>query len=273
MFGSIEFLRPSKIRCYFITGTGRCGTMLVSKLLSIGKNTHCDHENSICYRKMTPAYLTGNMGSLYEEIETIIEPLVKSHNRRGLSYGESSGLMYLAFKKLYRRYGKKARFILLTRHPEGFVESALARGFFDPTHPYALEHLRARPATEIGQRWETTSPFEKCFWYWNLVNSMIYDFFCTLPNELWKVQPIEKLDVTACQELYNFLQIEGFDEKAVKKLLSKRINATPGKGNNEHVNPMSKIISIGERSTWNVSQQLAYSRWAQPLMQILYPYD
>jgi hypothetical protein len=271
MFGSMKFLKTSKIRCYFVTGTGRCGTMLVSKLLSLGKNTHCDHEKSIRHSKMTPAYLTGNLESLYEEIETIIEPLVKSHNRQGLSYGESSGLMYLAFEELYRRYGKKARFILLTRHPEGFVKSALARGFFDPAHPHALEHLRARPATEIGQRWETTSPFEKCLWYWNLVNSMIYDFFCTLPNELWKIQPIEKLDVKACQELYNFLQIDGFDKQVINNLLSKRINASPGIGDGKYVNPKSLPMSLEDRSTWDINKQTAYNRWAIPLLEVFYP--
>jgi hypothetical protein len=271
MIGAFRFLRPLNIRCYFITGTGRCGTMLVSKLLSLGRNTQCDHEKSIIYTKIKQAYLTGEMEPLHEEIGTVIEPLVKSHNRKGMIYGECSGLMYLVFEELYRRYGKRARFVLLVRHPEEFVRSALARGFFDPQHPHALEHLRARPDTDMGKRWETASPFEKCLWYWNLVNGMLYNFFCCLPDNLWKIQQIEKLDVESSRELFEFLQVDGFNEKDVQEMLSVRINATPVAGHEGDVNPWSSSVNLGSRSSWDQTKLSAYEKWAKPLSEIFYP--
>lgn len=273
MITMLKFWRKSKISSYFITGTGRCGTMLISKLLSLGNNTRCEHEHSIRYSKVKPAYLTGDMKSLYKEIDTIIEPLVKNYNRKGLIWGESSGLLYLAFEELYRRYGQQVRFILLTRRPDAFVRSALARGFFDPNHPYALEHLRARPTTEIGQKWETTSSFEKCLWYWDLVNGIVYDFFLTLPKELWKIQPIEKFNVSACQQLYGFLGIEGFEEKRgeIEELLSFRINATPGLEDGRHLNPWSTPMTVGDISTWELNQRDIYEKWTKRLVGIFYP--
>lgn len=271
MLGWINFLKPKKVCCYFITGTGRCGTMLFARLLSLSSNSHCDHERSIRYSKMKPAYLSGNMAPLYEEIGSIIKPQVKTYNKKGLTYGESSGLLYLAFKELYRRYGTKTRFILLTRHPEGFVRSALARGFFDPCHPNSLEHLRAKPNTAIGNRWKKTGPFEKCLWYWDLVNSMICDFFSSLPSELWKIQPIEKLNIEVCRELYQFLELDGFNKKEVKELLSTRVNATPNGGDHRSLNPWSLHMKIGDRSTWDQDQNFAYETWAVPLAKKLYP--
>ena len=244
--------------------------MLLSRLLSLGSNTHCDHERSVVHSKMTRAHLSNEYSAMYEEIEEVIQPLVASHNKRGMIYGECSGLLYFVFGELHRRYGGRARFVLLTRKPDGFVRSALARGFFDPDHPHALEHLRAHPTTEIGQRWDATSPFEKCMWYWGLVNGMVYEFFHTLPKDLWRIQRIEELDIAACRELYGFLRIDGFDESAVERLLSLRVNATPGLGDERDVNPWSHPLAVGEPATWSRAQRSAYRRWAEPLCKVLY---
>ncbi len=244
--------------------------MLVAKLVSLGSNTHCDHENSVKYVKVKPAYLTGHLEPLYEEIDTVIHPLVESYNKGGRIYGESSGLMYLAFEELYHRYGQNARFILLTRHPKDFVGSALARGFFSPDHPYPLEHIRARPDTELGRRWECTSAFEKCLWYWSLVNGMILRLFRTMPDELWKVLPVENLDLSASRRLYELLQIEGFDEDAVEQLLSTRINATPGVGDERNLNPWSVPMTVGDHTVWDRKQQEAYQRWIAPVIGLFY---
>jgi len=271
-----EFLGKSlKVGCYFLTGTGRCGTMLISKILDLGKNTRCYHEHSIKYDKMKSSYLSNDYKSLYEEIDTVINPLVSELNQKKMSYGESSGLIYLAFEELYRRYGKKARFLLLTRHPEGFVQSALARGFFDPDHPYPLEHVRARPSSEIGSRWDEISPFEKCLWYWYFVNSMIYNLFLKMPEKLWKIQPIETLDIISCKNLYKFMAIEGFEDrkKEIQELLSVRINASPGLGDNSSLNPWSVQMSLGDISTWEPDQKQIYEKWTTHLRKLLYPKD
>jgi len=247
--------------------------MLTAKLLSLGQNTHCYHENSMQYHKLAPAYLNNNLNSLYSEIDKIIAPTVKKHNRKGQSYGESSGLLYLAFEELYRRYREQARFILLIRHPKDFVRSALARGFFNPAHPHPLEHLKARPSTEIGRNWDEITPFEKCLWYWNLVNGMIYDFFQTLPVDLWRIQPIETFDKSTCQQFYEFLYIDGFNEKEAEigQLLSTRVNATPGEGDDRHLNPWSIPMTMGEISSWSSEQREIYEKWTNRLFDVLYP--
>lgn len=247
--------------------------MLVAKVLSLGENSLCDHERSIRYAKMKAAYLSGEMASLCEEIDSIIDPMVRAHARKGMIYGESSGLLYLVFEELYRRYGDRARFVLLTRKPDAFARSALARGFFDPAHPYPLEHLRARPATEIGGRWDAATPFEKCLWYWDLVNGMVTDFFQRLPDGLWRIQPIETFNLSSCGQLYEFLGIEGFDKKKreIRDLLSVRINATPGQGNGDQVNPWSQEVTLGGISEWNCQQREIYERWTRRLLGKLYP--
>jgi hypothetical protein len=261
----------SRVKCYFLTGTGRCGTMLLSQILGTGTNTHCDHERSACYAKLRDAYLEEDYSVLNAEIQHVIEPLVKSHNDRGMSYGESSGLLYMMYEELYRRFGAAARFVLLVRRPEDFAPSALARGFFDPNHPYPLEHIRARKNTDIGMKWDTVTPFEKCLWYWREVNLIVMKFFSKIEAHLWRLVRVEDLSVESCRELFEFLGVQGFEAARVKSLLEVRLNATPGIATNAIENPRSQPRSVGGRETWTWEQNEAYRRWIDPIVRDFYP--
>jgi len=263
--------KESQVRCYFLTGTGRCGTMLLSRILNTGSNTHCDHEKSACYAKLRDAYLNDDYSSLNAEIQSVVEPLVQSHNQSGIIYGESSGLLYMMYQELYRRFGTAARFILLVRRPEDFVVSALARGFFDPSHPYSLEHIRARQDTDIGMQWDSVTPFEKCLWYWREVNSIVMSFFSRIDSRLWRVMRIEDISVDSCSELFDFVGIQGFDATRVKSLLEVRVNATPGTETNEIANPRSRPRTVGGSPNWTAEQQEAYKRWIEPVVRDFYP--
>jgi hypothetical protein len=259
-----------KIRCYFVTGTGRCGTMLLYKLLNIGTNTLCHHEASIKYTKLNHAYQTKNVRKLIEDIDTQIKPLVKKQNRKGHSYGEVSGLLYLCLKELYLRYGNRTRFILLVRHPVEFVRSALSRGFFDDSHPHSLEHIRATDTTDIGRRWLTATPFEKCLWYWNEVNRLVYDFFLDIPKEIWRIQLMENISVETVSEIYDFLNIKGFNESAIRDLLGIKVNASPGRGDIGNLNPWARPVTLGRENTWSDEQHNIYARWTKPMLELLY---
>lgn len=268
---ALALRRQDAVRCYFVTGTGRCGTMLVSRLLSLGAGSLCDHERSIRYDKLKPAYLAGDT-SINEEIDSLLAPEIRRRNLRGQSYGECSGLMYLVLPELYRRYGAQSRYVLLVRRAEDFARSALARGFFDPDHPKPLEHLRPAPDSEMGQRWAEASPWERCLWYWGVVNGLVYEFFQELPTDLWRIQPIESLDAKAARSLLDFLQIDGVSDEAIQELLGTRVNATPSGSDGGHVNPWSRSMdSVEAHLPPETERQRAYELWARPWMRRLYP--
>ncbi|MGK7346167.1 MAG: hypothetical protein ACNS63_10220 [Candidatus Nitrospinota bacterium M3_3B_026] len=157
---------PESHGAYFVTGTGRCGTMLLSRLLSFGENTRCVHERSVRTDLMKEAYHAGSMSLFHKEVGRSTRPLVEESNANGLSYGECSGHLYFLFPEIFREFGgDRVKFVLLVRRPDTFVASALARGFFDDTHPHGLEHVRPPKASEIGRAWDSMTPFDKCLWY------------------------------------------------------------------------------------------------------------
>lgn len=52
--------------------------------------------------------------------------------------------------ELARQFGARVRLALIVRRPDTVVGSALARGFFDPSHPKPCEHVRPSPASAVG---------------------------------------------------------------------------------------------------------------------------
>jgi|19_taG_2_1085344.scaffolds.fasta_scaffold00724_10 hypothetical protein len=241
------------LKPYFITGTGRCGTMLLSRLFSLGENSHCDHESHFRHQSLLHYYRgNGEMTSFREDIEHSLIPTLKEHGRNGKNYGVSSGHLYFAIPELVQRFGTSAKFILLIRKPEAFVQSALARGFFNPSHPHACMQLYPHPRDEIYPHWATTTPFERCLWYWELVNSFVLNEFQKLPDSQVHIVRIEDLNAEKAMDLCNFIGATDILEDRVKELLSYRINATPDAGDKIEVNPyshqLSKIKSIPDLS-------------------------
>ena len=258
--------------CYAVTGTGRCGSMLVQRLLALSAETECVHEQSVRYDKLAGAYLAEGPADLYAELDDPYGARVTAANAAGRSFGEVSALMFLCVPELARRYGDRARFVLLTRRADTFADSALARGFFDPAHPHPLEHLRPRPGTDLERRWRDARPIEKCLWYWQVVNGAVLAAFDALPRAQQLVLPIEAFDLEAAARLYAFLGLEFAGVRArADALLGRRINGTPGVGAAEDANPWSVAGSLAGLDAWPAADRDAYDRWARPLMRRLYP--
>ncbi|TAN56411.1 MAG: hypothetical protein EPN20_18805 [Magnetospirillum sp.] len=265
------FRRPRDVSCYFLTGTGRCGTMLLSRILSAGSDSHCNHEHSITTSKMKEAYYTGDFIELNKEVEAVIAPVVKKHNDGGRSYGECSGHLYFVLEEIYRVFGMSTRFALITRRPDEFVRSALARGFFDSSHPHGLEHLRPNPADPVGAKWAEMSPVEKCLWYWTFVNETTLATFRGFDPGISRVVRMEDITVDLCRDLYQFFGIDGFNVAKVADLLEVRINASPGIAASAELNPWSQNITLPPASQWPESYRLAARRYLGPTALDLYP--
>ena len=260
------------ICCFFATGPGRCGTLLLSKVLDCSDVVLCNHEHSINTTLLKKSIQKKKPGLLVKDANSTLYPTIRKCNNSGWTYGESSGHLYPLFPELFAKYEFGARFILLTRHPESFIRSALARGFFSPDHPHGLEHVIPPRDTEIGSRWKVTSPFEKCAWYWAMVIGRVYRFFLTIPDSLYKIVRIEDMRIELVEELYDFLMITDFFKKrsSIEKILSERHNATPGQGDERFLNPFSQEILLGPKSTWNTDQLSAFKKHTDPMSNILY---
>ena len=261
------------VNCYFITGTGRSGTMLLSEVLSCSSNTHCNHEHSVQTLVMKNAYYRGDYTQLNDESVRTIDGLVAEYSRNGKSYGECSAHIFPIIPALQRRYGASARFALMVRRPDSFVGSALARGFFDPSHPNPCEHVRPSPKTEVGRQWDVLTPFDKCLWYWNTVNTTVLNTFRQLPAGTTRVIRMEDVDLPEVERLFEFFGLADFQDchDEVRGLIGTRINASPGQGDDRSLNPWSREISVADSEGWTSLQRDAMLQWAGALARVLYP--
>jgi hypothetical protein len=136
------------VKCYFVTGTGRCGSKLFSMLFSLKKESICLHEKIFRHKSMVEYHLSGNYSLYLEDIEEFSQELSKCLKNE-VTLGVSSGHLYFAIPTLYKMYSDSARFILLVRKPEDFVISALSRGFFDKLHPNPCMQLYPNKSDNI----------------------------------------------------------------------------------------------------------------------------
>jgi hypothetical protein len=220
---------------------------------------------------MKEAYYTGNYSKLLDEIDCNIAPTIARSNEDGKSYGECSAHLYFLFEELYRRFGKRTRLGLLVRRPDHFVRSALARGFFYPDHPNALEHLKPNPESNVAKEWDRMRPYEKCLWYWDLVNSHILSVFERIPKHYSRVIRLEDIDGDYLSGLIEFFGIKGVSQSQVAQLLEKRINATPGEASNSEDNPWSTRMSFPKIGDWAQAHIDLARKWLSHVAYDLYP--
>ena len=261
------------VAAYFITGTGRCGTMLVAQALSMATNTHCNHEHSVQTLVMKDAVYTGEYRELHRQTLATLGALIGEHGAHGRSYGECSSHLFPMMGELARQLGQRVRLALLVRRPDTFVGSALARGFFDPAHPRPCEHVRPAETSSVGAAWRELSPLDKNLWYWNLVNGSVLEAFAGLPAGQTTVIRMEDLGLAEVSRLFGFFGLSGLEaqQQELRTLLDVRVNASPGTGDDRSLNPWSREIAVADISSWSTRDRDALQRWAGPLARRLYP--
>lgn len=259
--------------CFFLTGTGRCGTMLLARMLSAANDAHCDHEKCFRHSSFMSFHQHGDATGFEQDIHYRLKPQIAQHRRLGKLYGVSSAHLCFAIPQLYQQFGDRARFILMVRRPEDFARSALARGFFDPDHPHYCDQLQPHADDPIHARWRDSSPLERCLWYWQTVNGWVLDRFAQWPQQSWRVVRMEELSVPVVADLCRWLGIEGLSEATIAANLSRPVNTSPvnDQARAAHDNPRSHAITLPPVQTWSPAQRSLLDRYTQPLRDQLYP--
>lgn len=240
--------------CFFITGTGRCGTMLLARLLNRAANGICEHNAVFRHDSMVEFHARETPAAYEHDIRNALMLRLERERIVGLIYGIASGYCHFALPRLFDRLGDAARYVLILRKPEEFARSALARGFFDPEHPNYCEQIQPHPAEAIAHRWQDATPLEKCLWYWALVNGKALANMEMLPSHLCRVIRMEDFSVEILCDLARFLGLTGITKAMVTETLALGVNISPGSERSGEVNPYSLSRKLGPVETWTDQQ-------------------
>ena len=242
---------------YFITGTGRCGTMLYAKIFNTSVHSECHHEKFFRHNSMINFYTKRSIHGFLEDIQGLRNH-TQQKDKSLRFFGISSGHLYFALPLLNKIFGSRARYILAVREPEGFVRSALARGFFDPAHPNYCEQLPFKYHDSLHPKNMSITPFEKTAWYWRMVNEYTLQALADISYEQWKVLPLEKLSPEKLYEISSWLGLEDLTLSQISSMMEQRINVSPVNDDSltmtkHELNPYSIAINTSPLSTEEIN--------------------
>lgn len=118
----------------------------------------------------------------------------------------------------WHKFKSKNVFAMHEDDPESIVVEPAA-------DPWDYSRLRPNPGEEHYNNWSKLSRFQKCAWYWSEFNSLGMDYLSKIDNSRWKCVDVTHAGVDDVRELYEFLNLRGFDEESISKNLTARINS------------------------------------------------
>lgn len=172
-FADLEKKVLASLRASFVLSTGRCGTMYLTKLLEQAKA-----ELDI-YHKPTPEFFNLN-NELYHSAADIdcLSRVFKYARFDAFKEAYQLGHHYIEtsckttfFAPAIDKLMPQCRFLHIVRHPEEFVRSAMARGYYNSN--YANQ---SRIFPRDINTWESYNLVEKNYWNWLATNQFIENF-------------------------------------------------------------------------------------------------
>jgi hypothetical protein len=212
----------------FVLSTGRCGTELLTNILSHDANASCHHAPSpelLNAEKM--AYMEGKskFDCYLVAIRTARLELVMDCMFRGKRYVETNYRCSFFAPHLAQLF-PKAKFIHLVRNPWGFIESGVRLGFY--TTGLYTDMGRITPHNgKYKKEWEGMDQYLKLAWLWNETNQFIETFKNEIDSA--RVITINSEELFKVPEVVNnVMQFCGFStitNSAIKKMTTIPINA------------------------------------------------
>ena len=247
----------------FIVSTGRSGSLMVSRALSLHPETFSLHEPKPYLSTENFRAWKGNISKerLKREIHLKRDRLVETTRNNGLMYIESSHFIVHLILTLYDIY--KPRIIFLFRDGRDFVRSGLIRPWYKERTPkYHLARIiRRLTLLPIGDPIEdhqlipprqARTRFEKAAWLWNEVNHSIQKQLQRIPQEDIFRLKLEAFEIKKIEELLDFLGL-----KKRIKIIEKMIKVAQVRPNRA-----KQPYSIPAKDKWTEEQEEIFLRFA-----------
>ena len=222
-----ERMNWENVRPCFVLSTGRCGTLMLNRLLLLSPDAMAEHRpEPELIRASKRAYEEiDKRPEIFEEtFKTAREEVVLKAALRNQVFIETNNRITF-FAPIIRSIFPNAVFIHLIRHPGDVVRSGIRRNWYSGKHDHDIGRI-VPVRGKFKDRWKGLTNIEKIGWLWNETNRFIEDFKANIPGENMLFVKAEDLfsDPKVTESIYAFLHLDGFKPKAAKKILKKRMN-------------------------------------------------
>ena len=264
----------SQINSFFIFGAPRSGTTFMSRLFKIAKNAKVYSEQSPKLGYESRQKHLGNFKS-YENSKGFIkvqkQDSIDIVNELGYIYGDKN-INFLPFLKEMHEVWEKSRFVFIYRDGRDVISSmynwSLAGGnIFGmeedlgtgmgtqyPIHDlWDYSRIRPKEGELYHEQWIKLDLFQKLCVYWQYYNSYAISIIEQLGKERFFFVNSTTFSEKDYKKLFDFLYIEGFDEKECKLLIDKKVNTSS-------LNDKQKFPSWKD---WNDEQKEFYKKVAK----------
>lgn len=262
-------------RIFFIVTCGRSGSTSLSRILDKATNAHCASEPQPALYIESRELLEGKLINPYAVIAKNILPRVASVLDQNQIYGEKQLTLNPFIPYLYNMLNCK--FIWIIRDGRDVVTSMLnwhdlvygniyrecreksklskhAKKMLFPKEEDLADYARPRPGVNDpwSKKWKTLSRLEMIAWYWAYSNNNIASCLDSIPKEDWLCINYSQVNIDSIKKTYNFLGLEGFDEKELNNMLQSRINSVHDVTNYENRHPYWKDWSNETTNKFNI---------------------
>ena len=216
-------LEKKNQNAFFVLSAGRCGTMTLAHLLNTATNARVWHhpqpdpiiESLIAYR--------GEIDKR-KAFWKARYPIIHKTWSEGFIHGETDLLM-TPFCDMIAEEIPDSKFIVLVRDPRYFIRSGMRRNYYCG-HPWDFGRLRPKEGAEEFEDWKKLDKFEKVCWLWNETYQKINHMVNNIGEDRVLVVRFEDMtsSVEKTMEVFDFLDLKGFDEEKIRAILSHKFN-------------------------------------------------
>lgn len=260
-----------------IVGSARSGTTALTKILATATNAEIFTEQSPNLCVEARQLYEGKLADATGVLKTLKEPLVKQSHARGMIYGDKNPNYLLFIPHLPPTWDYKI--VLVVRDGRDVVRSlmdwhTLKRAIYftredvlegeeacDPPNPWDYSWPRPRPGEAYYDAWRKMPRFEKCVWYWSFFNQQLLHQFQTIRSDASFVVNMTGATTPKMEELFNFLDLEGFDHRVVEKYLGGRINSLLERTGEEDKFPNWRHWDEGMKKTFQTIARTTMEAW------------
>ena len=262
---------------FFLIGAPRSATTAYARILDTATNAVVSVEQAPKLRRESRRLIDGLLDDPRETLRATRGAAIESAHKAGLKYGDKNPCYLPFIPHLAELWDCK--FILMTRDPRDVMRSMLTfskvrRGLFaraeddrsstitSPDHdPWDYSRLRPAPDDPMHANWRAAQMLEKCAWYWDAFNRRALASLALVGDDRWRLLDVSQATAAEIADVFEFLELTGFDNARVSEMLAARINSVEEKTGHGHL--------IAPFEDWSKEDQETLLRFAADTMHTL----